>query len=423
MISCDMRKTCARPYFFKAKVKMERLLLLLRHISRKKSNNNLYKVYVIMLFAMHNYAVLTILPIAIALSSFTIPASVVARQSSSLSPQSSYLNTIFKQVENSVVQVTSKIPVNNTMSLRPQNATALGSGFVYDKQGHIITNDHVVEGAKIVDITFIDGNRYTAKVVGTDSYSDLAVVQITDNATKRLKPLVIGNSSKLEVGDPVIAIGNPFGLSDTMTIGIISQIGRLLPSSELGFSIPDAIQTDAAINPGNSGGPLLNMQGQVIGINTAGISASEQGGFTGVGFAISSNTIMRIVPVLIEKGYYVHPYVGLTSATLTSDLAGTINASLPLSFKGVYVDQIKKDGPADKAGIHGSTIDQYSIKHGGDIITAVDGHTITRSENLISYIDDYKSVGDSVIFTVYRNGHILNLKTTLAARPSMPSYP
>jgi S1-C subfamily serine protease len=132
---------------------------------------------------------------------------------------------------------------------------------------------------------------------------------------------------------------------------------------------------------------------------------------------------MRIVPALIEKGYYAHPYIGLTSATLTSDLAGTINASLPLSFKGVYVDQIKKDGPADKAGIHGSTIDQYSIKHGGDIITAVDGHTITRSEDLISYIDDYKSVGDSVIFTVYRNGHILNLKTTLAARPSMPSYP
>jgi len=275
-----------------------------------------------------------------------------------------------------------------------------------------------------VDVTFVDGNRYTAKVIGTDDDSDIAVIQITDNnITQSLKPLTIGNSSKMEVGDPVIAVGNPFGLSDTMTIGIVSQIGRLLPSSGLGFSIPNAIQTDAAINPGNSGGPLLNIKGQVIGINTAGISASEQGGFTGVGFAISSNTIMRIVPVLIEKGYYVHPYVGLTSATLTSDLAGTINASLPLSFKGVYVDQIKKDGPADKAGIHGSTIDQYSIKHGGDIITAVDGHTITRSENLISYIDDYKSVGDSVIFTVYRNGHILNLMTTLAARPSMPSYP
>src|ERR687888_229829 len=185
-----------------------------------------------MLFVMQNSTVFTILAIAIALVSFTIlPTSVVASQSSSLSSQYPSLNTIFKQVENSVVQVTSKITVNNTMNSQTQNATALGSGFVYDKQGHIITNDHVVGGSKIVDITFVDGNRYTAKVVGTDSYSDLAVVQITDNATKRLKPLLIGNSSKLEVGDPVIAIGNPFGLSDTMTTGIVSQIGRLLPSS------------------------------------------------------------------------------------------------------------------------------------------------------------------------------------------------
>jgi S1-C subfamily serine protease len=376
-----------------------------------------------MLFAMHNYTVLTILPIAIALASFTIPTSVVAPQSSSLSTQSPYLNTIFKQVENSVVQVTSKISVNNTINSQTQNATALGSGFVYDKQGHIITNDHVVGGSKIVDITFVDGNRYTAKVVGTDSYSDLAVVQITDNATKRLKPLLIGNSSKLEVGDPVIAIGNPFGLSDTVTTGIVSQIGRLLPSSELGFSIPDTIQTDAPINPGNSGGPLLNMQGQVIGINTAGISDSAQGGFSGVGLAISSTTIMRIVPALIEKGYYAHPYIGLTSATLTSDLVETINGSLPPNFKGVYVDSIKKNSPADKAGIHGSTIDQYSMKHGGDIITAIDGHVVNRSEDLISYIDDHKSAGGSVTFTVYRNGHALNLNTTLVARPSPPQYP
>jgi S1-C subfamily serine protease len=375
--------------------------------------------------------VFTILAIAIALIALTIPASVIAPQSDSLSPQYPSLNTIFKEVENSVVQVTSKIPVNNTMNSQTRNATALGSGFLYDKQGHIITNAHVVGEAKIVDVTFVDGSRYTAKVVGTDIYSDLAAVQIIDNATQRLKPLVIGNSSKLEVGDPVIAIGNPFGLSDTMTIGIVSQGGRLLPSSAgLGFSIPDAIQTDAQINPGNSGGPLLNIQGQVIGINTAAISASTQGGFSGVGLAIPSTTVLRIVPTLIEKGYYAHPYVGLTLITLTSDLAQTINGSLPTNFKGVYVDLIKKDGPADKAGIHGSTIDQYSMKHGGDIIIAVDGHTVTRSEDLISYIDDHKSVGDSVIFTVHRNGHALNLKTTLSTRPSplqylslMPSQP
>ncbi len=384
----------------------------------------MYKIYVIMLSATQNSTILTILTIAIALLASAIPASaVVTSKSSSLSTQSPSLNTMFKQVENSVVQVTSKIPANNTINSQTRNATALGSGFVYDKQGHIITNDHVVGESKIVDITFIDGNRYTAKVVGTDAYNDIAVVQITYNITQGLKPLLIGNSSKLEVGDPVIAIGNPFGLSDTMTTGIVSQIGRLLPSSELGFSIPAAIQTDAAINPGNSGGPLLNIQKQVIGMNTAGISANEEGGFSGVGFAISSNTIMRIVPALIEKGYYAHPYVGLTSATLTSDLVDTINGSLPPNFKGVYVDSIKKNGPADKAGIHGSIIDQYSMKHGGDIITAVDGHVVNRSEDLISYIDDHKSVGDNVIFTVYRNGHILNLKTTLAARSSTPVYP
>jgi S1-C subfamily serine protease len=165
------------------------------------------------------------------------------------------------------------------------------------------------------------------------------------------------------------------------------------------------------------------MQGQVIGINTAGISDSAQGSFSGVGFAISSTTIMRIVPALIEKGYYAHPYIGLTSATLTSDLVETINGSLPPNFKGVYVDSIKKNGPADKAGIHGSIIDQYSMKRGGDIITAVDGHVVNRSEDLISYIDDHKSAGGSVTFTVYRNGHTLNLNTTLAARPSTPVYP
>lgn len=196
-----------------------------------------------MLSATQNSTILTILTIAIALLASAIPASaVVTSKSSSLSTQSSSLN-MFKQVENSVVQITSKIPINNnTMSSRPQNATALGSGFVYDKQGHIITNNHVVGGSKIVDVTFIDGNRYTAKVVGTDAYNDIAVVQITYNITQGLKPLLIGNSSKLEVGDLVIAVGNPFGLSDTMTLGIISQTGRLIPSSGLGFSIPAAIK-------------------------------------------------------------------------------------------------------------------------------------------------------------------------------------
>src|ERR671918_2535676 len=266
------------------------------------------------------------------------------------------LNNIFKQVENSVVQITRKVPPPSSISPpspESENATALGSGFVYDNKGHIITNNHVVGDAKIVDITLVDGNRYTANVTGTDIFSDIAVIEIVEeNLTELsslpppLKPLIIGNSSELEVGEQVIAIGNPFGLAGTMTTGIISQTGRLLPDQLTGFSIPNAIQTDTIINPGNSGGPLLNMNGQVIGINTAGLFGS------GIGFAIPSNAITRIVPALIEKGNYTHPWLGFTAATLTSDLAESVEG-LERNFKGVLVDSIVKDGPADKVGIQG----------------------------------------------------------------------
>jgi S1-C subfamily serine protease len=362
---------------------------------------------------------LVIFFVIVIVSVLIVQHSVIAQPNSTASA-SPTPNTIFKQVENSVVQITSKvppIPSNNPQNPQAPNATALGSGFVYDKLGRIITNNHVVGDAKIVDVTFVDGNRYTAKVVGSDIYSDIAVLQVIENITQQpLKPLVIGNSSKLEVGDPVIAIGNPFGLSGTITTGIVSGIGRLLPAAAgLGFSIPNAIQTDAPINPGSSGGPLLNMQGQVVGINTAGISSSI--GFSGVAFAIPSSTITRIVPTLIEKGNYTHSYIGLSGATLTSDLAQTI-VGLPANFKGIVVDSIVKDGPADKAGIHGSTTDQYSKKHGGDVITAIDGHAVTKIDDLISYLEEHKSVGNSITFTVYRNGQSLDLKTTLAARPS-----
>ena len=335
--------------------------------------------------------------------------------------QSTNLRTIFKQVENSIVQITSKLPTAAPNALNPQtpNTTALGSGFVYDNQGHIITNGHVVGDAKIVDVTFVNGNRYTAKVIGTDVYGDIAVLQILQNTTQQeqllssLKPLVIGNSSNLEVGDQVIAIGNPFGLSDTMTTGIVSGVGRLLPGP--GFSIPNAIQTDAPINPGNSGGPLLNMQGEVIGMNTAILSGTDT--FSGIGFAIPSNTITKIAPSLIKKGQFVHPNLGLSGATLTSDLAENLTGSAT-NLKGVYVDTITKNGPADKAGVHGSTVDQYAKKHPGDIIIGVDGHNITRIDDLISYIDQHRSAGDNITLTVYRNGHTIDLKATLAARPS-----
>jgi S1-C subfamily serine protease len=378
-----------------------------------------------MTMLLSNKIIATITFVLIVLSTLTAQNSSMALQNTTvgsstadtLTPPSTSLNTIFKQVENSTVQVTSKIPTpSNPLTPPSQNATALGSGFVYDKLGRIITNNHVVGDAKIVDVTFVDGSRYTAKVIGTDIYSDIAVLQIIENLTQPLNPLVVGDSSKLVIGDPVIAIGNPFGLSGTMTTGIVSAVGRLLPAAAaVGFSIPDVIQTDAPINPGNSGGPLLNMQGQVIGINTA--ITSDTDTFSGIAFAVPSSTITRIVPTLIEKGNYTHPYIGLAGATLTSDLAETI-AGLPSNFKGIFVDTITKYGPADKAGIHGSTTDQYSKKHGGDIIVAVDGHNVTKIDDLISYIEEHKSVGNSITFTVYRNGHTVDLKTTLTARPS-----
>lgn len=335
--------------------------------------------------------------------------------------QTKILNSIFNQVKNSVVQITSKVPVSlSSPSTSPspspdpsnpgnqQNATALGSGFVYDNKGHVITNYHVVSNSKIVDVTFIDGNRYTASVIGKDPSRDLAVLKIIENLTKPLVPLTIVNSSNLSVGEQVIAIGNPYGLDNTMTTGIISQTGRLLSESS-SFSIPDVIQTDAPINPGNSGGPLLNIRGQVIGVNTAGIS-------NGVGFAISSNTILKEAPVLIEKGNITHPQLGLLAGTLTSDLTSQFK-NVSKTFRGVYVVSIVKNGTADKAGLRGITIDYYGQKHGGDIITAINKQNVTKIDQLVVYVDQHVKFGDTITLTVYRDGHYVDLKAFVMTRP------
>jgi S1-C subfamily serine protease len=287
----------------------------------------------------------------------------------------------------------------------------LGSGFIYDANGHIVTNNHVVSKAKVVDVTFPDGNRYTASVVGKDPFSDLAVLKIVENLTAPLTPLDIANSSSLEIGDQVIAIGNPYGLDNTMTTGIVSQTGRLLPQTA-GYSIPDVIQTDASINPGNSGGPLLNIKGQVIGMNTARISE-------GVGFAVSSNTITKETPVLIQNGNFTHSYLGLSGVTLTSDITPQFE-NLSKTFRGVYVNTIVKDGPADKAGLRGVITDYYGQKHGGDVITALDKQNITKTDELITYIDQQTKPGDTVTLTVYRDGQYVDLKINAAARPLPP---
>ncbi len=333
-----------------------------------------------------------------------------------LDAESAALNQVFKKAGGSVVQITSSVKtvipniIINGNPLESQS-TRLGSGFVYDTQGRIITNNHVVDGSKTVDVTFVDGNTYSAKVVATDAFSDIAVLQITDDfSSEHLTPLPLGDSSRLQVGQQVIAIGNPFGLSDTMTTGIVSQVGRLLPNEEMGFSIPNVIQTDAAINPGNSGGPLLDLQGNVVGVNTA--ISSNTGEFSGIGFAIPSNAVARIVPHLIQDGKYDHPWLGIAGTSLTPDLAEKIG--LPRDFKGVAIASVTPGGPADKAGIIGTTRNDIPA---GDVVTAIDGHAVKRIEDIIFYIEEHASVGDRVTITVYRDGHSQDLTATLQARP------
>lgn len=333
------------------------------------------------------------------------------------------LTQIFKNTETSVVQITSRVStvdstiIINGMPLKNQS-TRLGSGFVYDKEGRIITNNHVVEGSKTVNVTFIDGNTYTAKVIGTDPDNDIAVIQIVDSfSDEKLVPLALGDSSQLQVGEQVIAIGNPFGLSDTMTTGIVSAVGRLLPNQNVGFSIPDIIQVDAAINPGNSGGPLLNLNGEVVGMNSA--IKTNTGDFSGIGFAIPSDTIKRIIPVLIKDGTYQHPYLGIAGSSLNPDIS--LANGLPRNFKGVIVEKVVSGSPADKAGLTAAVLDSNNIPHGGDIITAIDGHQINTIDDIIAYLDDKKSVGDKVVLTVNRQGKSLDLTTVLAARPSKAS--
>ena len=323
------------------------------------------------------------------------------------------ISKIFKDVQGSVVQITRE---NKQAPDSPgdENVTSLGSGFVFDKEGRIITNHHVVQDSKRVDVTFIDGNRYVASVVGSDPFNDVAVIKITQNISEKLRPLILGNSSAVEVGDQVIAIGNPYGLAGSMSLGIVSQKGRLISTEGSAFSIPSVIQTDALINPGNSGGPLLNSQEEVIGMNTAGV-LSDSGAFSGIGLAVPSNTISKIVPVLISKGNYTHPWLGISASSLTSKLTENFE-NLSRDFKGVYVDSISKNGPADKAGLRGSTTDQYSDKHGTDIITAVDNRNVTYMEDLVSYLDENKKPGEKLNLTVLRNQSYLDIGVLLGDR-------
>ena len=371
----------------------------------------------------------TIIITSAAILTFSLQPAMAQQQQkivpSSIDPAASpstSLPDVFKKVENSVVQITTTQSNPNQVIIingvpATGKSTALGSGFVYDNQGHIITNYHVVANATKADVTFTDGNTYSAKVTGKDAYADLTVLQITDNfSDEKVIPLPIANSSNIRTAEPVIAIGNPFGFSGTITTGIISGEGRLLPNPDTGFSIPNIIQTDAAINPGNSGGPLLNIQGQVIGMNTA--IFSQTGSYSGIGFAIPSNAIAKEVPILIKNGTYIHPWLGIAGGKITPNVAQS--ADLPRNYKGVVVGSVQAGSPADKAGLQAMTQDMSgSNTHIGDIITAIDGHPIRQIDDIINYIESHKNVGDKVQLTVNRAGKVMDLTATLQDRPNM----
>jgi 2-alkenal reductase len=302
-----------------------------------------------------------------------------------------------------------------------------GSGFVYDAQGHIVTNYHVIEGAKTVEVRFTSGFMTYGTVIGTDLDSDLAVIK-ADVPAGELHPLPLGDSSALKVGQTVIAIGNPFGLNSTMTVGIVSALGRTLGSMHESpdgnvFTAGDIIQTDAAINPGNSGGPLFNINGEVIGINRAIISNNftnlGQPTNSGIGFAISGNIVKRVAPGLIASGKYDYPYLGISSLPDERMSLEVINALGLKSYTGAYVIDVVAGGPADRAGIRSG--DQPTniprLFAGGDLVTAIDGRPVRTFDELLSYLITNKGPGDAVVLTVQRGDQTLDISVTLDKRP------
>jgi S1-C subfamily serine protease len=393
---------------------------------------------------------------------------------SNITVQDLTLPELFEKAERSVVQVTTSSETGDLNLSR----SGIGSGFVYNDDGLIVTNYHVISAGSNppadlaqadvntgvdINVAFEDGTIYPATLVGADPFSDVAVIDVPEEARDRLVPLPIGNSSELRVGQQVVAIGNPFGLSGSMTEGIVSGLGRLIPSSEedrlpqipdgipepppqdpsipglpppldqapptvpdedarettrLGsFSIPDVIQTDAPINPGNSGGPLLDLRGNVIGMNTAIFSSTGES--AGVGFAIPSNTVSKVVPSLINSGVYQHPWLGISGTDITPEIAAALGLD---EAKGFLVTDITAGSPADKAGIRGGykidDINGMEIALGGDIIVGIDNNTVRKIDDILSYLEREKNVGDEVQLSVLRDGSILEtLPTSLAVRP------
>jgi len=316
---------------------------------------------------------------------------------------------IYGVIEPSVVMVTVK--VESAYGFVPY---AQGSGFIYSKDGFIVTNYHVIAEADEVEVTLSDGTTTEAEPVGVDPYSDLAVIRV-DLKLGDLKPVLIADSSSLRVGDSVLAVGNPYGLSGSMTQGIVSQLDRTL-RTDYGYLIVGVVQTDAAINPGNSGGPLLNMRGEVVGVNSA--IVSQTGEFSGVGFAIPSNLMVKVVSFLIRERRYTHPWLGLAGVDVTPAIAKVMGLSNARGFLVTYVTQ---ESPAKKAGLKAGNrsviVDGEKINVGGDVIVGVDGVTVRRLEDILVHIEYNRRPHDFVTLNIIRDGEAMSIAVELGERP------
>ncbi|HET8565414.1 MAG TPA: trypsin-like peptidase domain-containing protein [Solirubrobacterales bacterium] len=356
-------------------------------------------------------------------STTTVASPLTAPVDAKEEGSSNVVNQIYKADGQGVAFVESQLEPRESEFFSPfgepeqeSGGTATGSGFVIDGEGHILTNNHVIEGAEKVEVKLGESEKeYEAEVVGTDPGTDIALLKVEAPA-KELHPLTLGHSSEVEVGDPVVAIGNPFGLDRTVTSGIVSALQRQIQAPN-GFSINHVIQTDAAINPGNSGGPLINAQGEVIGINSQIATGGGGNGNVGIGFAIPMDTIRAEIKQLETKGEVEHAFLGISGGTITPELAKALN--LPVE-KGVIVQTVVKGGPADKAGLEAgntaATINGQEVRLGGDIITEANGKQIATMEELIEIIQDSKP-GDELELKILRGGSEKTATVTLGTQP------
>jgi S1-C subfamily serine protease len=351
------------------------------------------------------------------------PLSAPVADRSSGDGDTNVVNQIYRQDGDGVAFIESEIPAQESRSFSPfgepeseGGGTATGSGFVIDTEGHLLTNNHVVEGADRIQVKLGDSDTaYTAKVIGADPATDLALLDV-EAPESALHPLTLGSSAKMEVGDPVVAIGNPFGLDRTVTSGIVSALQRQIEAPD-GFSITNVIQTDAAINPGNSGGPLINADGEVIGINSQIATGGGGNGNVGIGFAIPIDTVRAEIHQLETTGEVDHAFIGISGGTITPDLAMAIN--LPVD-EGVIVQSVVKGGPADKAGIEGgntaATIDGAEVNLGGDVITEVNGKKVVGMEEIVEIVNE-ADPGEELELTILRDGSTKTVTVTLGDRP------